>query len=133
MAALTGALPSSTQTDKVHVDLKAGAPNDGFLLNTNTFYYPEYLQISRNACGAIKFVSARSSKGNLSLFEIARASVFYPEKFRCNLPFYESENFSHSSLHYIFKCENIRFPFGKILEYLKNIRIFKILVTVLRK
>ena len=40
--------------------------------------------------------------GNLSLFEIIRASVLLPEKFRCNLTFYESENFSNSSLHSIF-------------------------------
>ena len=37
---------------------------------------------------------------------------YYPEKFRCNLPFYESENFSDSSLRHIVKSENIRFPFA---------------------
>ena len=46
------------------------------------------------------------------LFEITRASVFFPENFRCNLTFYESENFSDSSLHYILESENFRFPFS---------------------
>ena len=30
---------------------------------------------------------------------------------RCNLTYYESENFSDSSLHHIFESENFRFPF----------------------
>ena len=46
------------------------------------------------------------------LFEITRASVFFPENFRCNLAFYESENFSDSSLHHILESENFRFPFS---------------------
>ena len=49
----------------------------------------------------------------MSLFEITRASVFYfPENFRCNFKFYESENFSDSNLYRIFECENFRFPFS---------------------
>ena len=36
----------------------------------------------------------------------------FPEKFRCNLPLNESENFSDSSLHDIFESENFRFPFS---------------------
>ena len=38
---------------------------------------------------------------------------YFPEKFRCNLTFNESENFSDSSLHHILESENFRFPFSK--------------------
>ena len=37
---------------------------------------------------------------------------YFPENFRCNLRFYESENFSDSSLHRTFESENFRFPFS---------------------
>ena len=37
---------------------------------------------------------------------------YFPENFRCNFRFYESENFSDSSLHRIFESENFRFPFS---------------------
>ena len=33
------------------------------------------------------------------------------ENFRYNFKFYESENFSDSSLHRLFESENFRFPF----------------------
>ena len=37
---------------------------------------------------------------------------YFPESFRCNLPFHERENFSdHFYLHYSFESENFRFPF----------------------
>ena len=61
--------------------------------------------------GTIKFVSVRSSQGNLSLFEIIRALVLLSRKFRCNLAFYESENFSNSSLHRVFESEILGFLF----------------------
>ena len=73
----------------------------------NTFY-PEHFKISQTCVlsGAKKFSSVTlgqlESLGNLSLFEITRALVFFPENFSCNLKFYESENFSDSSLHRIF-------------------------------
>ena len=35
---------------------------------------------------------------------------FFPENFRCNLTYYESETFSDSFLHHIFESENFRFP-----------------------
>ena len=50
----------------------------------------------------------------LSLFEITRAKyiiIYFHENFRCILSYYESENFSDSSLHHIFESENCRFPF----------------------
>ena len=54
-----------------------------------------------------------SSLGNFSLFEITRSSVFFLENFKCILTFYESKNFSDSSLHHILESENFRFPFSK--------------------
>ena len=57
---------------------------------------------------------------NLHLFGHPRATedfskllglqYYFPENFRCNLTFYESDNFSNSSLHRIFESENFRFP-----------------------
>ena len=47
----------------------------------------------------------------MSLFEITKASVLFPENFRCNSMFYENEDFSDSSLHRIFESENFRLPF----------------------
>ena len=41
-----------------------------------------------------------------------RPQYHFPENFRCNFRFYESENFSDSSLHRIFESENFRFPFS---------------------
>ena len=40
-------------------------------------------------------------------------SNYFSERFRCNLTFYESENFSDSSLQYILESENFRSPFSK--------------------
>ena len=86
-----------------------------------------------------KIVSIRSSKGNLSLFETTRASYYFPENFRCNFRFYESENFSDSFLNRIFESENVRFPFSTknrltwVLKWenytLKNSREFTRYVT----
>ena len=66
---------------------QTGAPNDGFLLNAlkTLFslsrvlldYFQKYILI-----GAMKFISVRSSQGNLSLFEITRASVLSSRKFQ---------------------------------------------------
>ena len=60
--------------------------------------------------GAKKFIPVRSSQGNLSLFEITRASVSFSRKFQ--LQFYEGDSFSDSSAHRIFDSENVRFPFS---------------------
>ena len=48
----------------------------------------------------------------MRLFEITKASVLFPENFRYNLTFYESQNFSDSSVHCILESENFRFPFS---------------------
>ena len=37
---------------------------------------------------------------------------YFAENFGYNFRFYESKNFSDSSLHRIFDCENFRFPFS---------------------
>ena len=38
--------------------------------------------------------------------------TYFPKNFRCNLSFYESEQFSDSSLNHIFESENVRFTFS---------------------
>ena len=38
---------------------------------------------------------------------------YFSENFRCNLTFYESENFFDLFLHHILESENFRFPFSK--------------------
>ena len=43
--------------------------------------------------------------------EITGASIYFTENFRCNLTYYQSENFTNSFLHHIFESENFRFPF----------------------
>ena len=48
----------------------------------------------------------------LSLLEITRVQYYCPENLRCNLKFYESENFSASSFHRIFESGNFWFPFS---------------------
>ena len=37
-------------------------------------------------------------------------SIIFPKIFRCNLTFYESENFFYSSPHHIWESENFKFP-----------------------
>ena len=46
------------------------------------------------------------------LRELQELQFYFPENFRCNLWFYESENFSDSHLNHIFESENFRFPFS---------------------
>ena len=63
----------------------SGATNNGFLLNTlkTLFRLSRVLLDPQKSIinGAVKFVSVRSSQGNLSLFEITRASVLFSRKF----------------------------------------------------
>ena len=49
----------------------------------------------------------------ISLFEIARASVLFSKNFRCNLTFYESENFSDSSTPSHFRIRKFRLSLSK--------------------
>lgn len=65
-----------------HHDKGTGTPNNGFLRNTLKTLF----RLSR--VRAIKFVSLQSTQGNLSLFEITRASGWFPpQNFRCVLTF----------------------------------------------
>ena len=43
--------------------------------------------------------------------ELQGPPYYFPENFRPNFKFYESKNFSDSSLHCTFRFENSRFPF----------------------
>ena len=63
-------------------------------------------------CGATKFLSVRSSQGNLSLFEITRASVLFFRKFQVQFNALRKREFCDSSLHHILESENFRFSFS---------------------
>ena len=79
-SAVTNSLNSAERT------LSTGAPNDRFLLNAlKTLFSVPRVLLDLQKCilsGAIKFVSVRSSQGNLSLFEITRASVLFSRQFQ---------------------------------------------------
>ena len=49
-------------------------------------------------------------QGELNFSKLQGLQYYYPQNFRCKLLFYESENFSDSSLHHIVEFENFRFP-----------------------
>ena len=72
---------SSILSKCFHVLQLSGEPNDGFLLNTlKTLFRLSrvLLDLQKSILsGSVKFVSVRSSQGNLSLFEITRASDQY--------------------------------------------------------
>ena len=51
----------------------------------------------------MEFESFRNYKG---------FSIVFPENFRCNLSFYERENFSDSCLNHTFESEHFRFLFS---------------------
>ena len=50
-------------------------------------------------------------KGTFVLTKLQGLQYYFAENSRCNLTYYESENFYDSSLHHIFESENFRFPF----------------------
>ena len=51
--------------------------------------------------------------GELKSSKLQELQYYFPENFRSNLSFYESENFSDNSLHHNLESENFRFPFSK--------------------
>ena len=52
---------------------------------------------------------------------------YFPENnFRCNLKFYEGENFSDSSFHRIFESENFRFPFSVKNSLIRGVKCKKL-------
>ena len=56
-------------------------------------------------------VSTVSFSSSLNLFELLRHHCYLPENFRCNLKFFEGDNFSDSYFYQIFESGNFRFPF----------------------
>ena len=95
----------------------SGAPNDSFLPHSlKTLFRLSRVFLDLQKCilsGAIKFVSVRSSQGNLSmsLFEITRASVLFSLKFQTQLSALRKTHFFYSSGHHIFASENFGFLF----------------------
>ena len=81
----------------------SGAPNDSFLPHSlKTLFRLSRVFLDLQKCilsGAIKFVSVRSSQGNLSmsLSEITRASVIFSLKFQTQLCASRKINFFYSS------------------------------------
>ena len=49
-------------------------------------------------------------KERFAFSKLLELQYYFPENFRCNLTFYESDNVSNSSLHLISESENFRFP-----------------------
>ena len=45
-------------------------------------------------------------QGELNFSKLQGLQYYFPQNFRCKLLFYESENFSDSSLHHIVEFEN---------------------------
>ena len=87
--------------------LKSGAPNEGFPLTLKTlFMLPRVLSLEMHS-------KRRQGPGNLGLIKITSAfiSIIFSANFRYNLTYYESENFSESSPHHIFECENFTLHF----------------------
>ena len=92
-----------------------GAQNDGFFLNT----LKTLLRLSRVLLDLWKCILSGAKKVYLFghprrtwvFSKLQGLQYYFPENFRCNLTFYESENFSYSSLHHVFESENFRFPF----------------------
>ena len=93
---------------------KTGAPIDGFLQNMlETLFWLSRLEMHSKWCYNIFICSV--ILGELKSFRnyqsLQALQYYFPENVRCNLTFYESENFSDSSLHHILESENFRFPF----------------------
>ena len=100
----------------VLLSLKSGAPNEGFPLTLKTlFMLPRVLSLEMHSKRRYKICicSIIQGPGNLGLIKITSAfiSIIFSANFRYYLTYYESENFSESSLHHIFECENFTLPF----------------------
>ena len=50
-------------------------------------------------------------RGTLVFSKLQGFQYYFPENFRSNLTYYESDNFTDSSLRRSFESENFRFPF----------------------
>ena len=63
--------------------------------------------------GTMKFVYLFGHPGETWVFsKLQEIQYYFAKNFRCNLTYYEGENFSYSSFHHIFESENFRFPFA---------------------
>ena len=97
----------------------SGAPNDGFLPNKLKTLFEAIqspfrsLEVHSKRGYKICNCSVILNKGTWVFSKLQGLQYYFPENFRCNLTFYESENFSDSSLHHILESENFRFPFSK--------------------
>ena len=98
---------------------------EGVYRGTQQRFPPKYIENTFSAIQStfrsLEMHSKRSFKicmcsvilGELESFRNYKGFCIFlvPEKFRCNLTFYETKNFSDSCLHYVFKSDNFRFPF----------------------
>ena len=50
------------------------------------------------------------SRGTWVFSKLRGIQNHFPENFRCNLTYYEGDNFSDTFFHYIFESENFRIP-----------------------
>ena len=82
-----------------------GAPNDGLLLHQVKTLF----RLSRELLDLQNCI--KRGRAIWVCSKLLGFQYYFPENFRCNLTFYESENFSNSSPHRIFESENFRFPF----------------------
>ena len=85
-----------------------GAPNDGLLQNTLKTLF----RLSRVFLDIYWEIHSKQRYKDFFCSLILGELESFSENFRCNLTFYESENFCDSSLHHILESENFRFPFS---------------------
>ena len=88
-----------------NVSREAGAPNHRYPLNALKTLF-RLSRVLSNPKRRYKSCICSVVRNHLG------PQYYFPENFRCNFTFYESENFSDSSLHHIFNLKIIfRFPF----------------------
>ena len=100
---------------KLAVEICQGHPTTvSSLIRWKHFWgFPEYFKISRDAfLAALKYLYLFCHPGGTWVFsKLQGLQYYFPEKFRCNLTYYESEKFSDSFLHHIFESKNFRIRF----------------------
>ena len=88
---------------KLAVEICQGHPTTvSSLIRWKHFWgFPEYFKISRDAfLAALKHLYLFCHPGGTWVFwKLQGLQYYFPENFRCNLTYYESEKFSDSSLH----------------------------------
>ena len=105
---------------KLNYKRAAEAPNDAFLLNTLKTLFRlcrVVLDLKKYILsGGIKLDSVRSSWGICVFSKLQGLQNYFSQNFRCNLSFYECENFSDSSLNNSFESESFMFRFSIYLR-----------------